>query len=106
MYFPGVVWQIGHPIEGGFESLAILQKLGKKIYLVTNNSENKDQTYCDRARCACLYLNPVSMQCLFSIFSVYLIIIWYVYTEFISTNLSLLLRIFLFKKTVYDLHNY
>lgn len=68
MYFPGVVWHISNPIEGGFESLAILQKLGKKIYLVTNNSANKDQTLCDRARCACLYLTPVSMQCLFFYF--------------------------------------
>ncbi|GAB1862935.1 4-nitrophenylphosphatase [Camponotus japonicus] len=67
----GVVWQIGHPIEGGFESLAILQKLGKKIYLVTNNSENKDQTYCDRARCACLYLNPDH------IVNIVKVIIWY-----------------------------
>lgn len=60
------MWQLSHPIEGAFESLAILQKLGKTIYLVTNNTEHADQTYCDRARCASLYLNPVSMQYMFS----------------------------------------
>lgn len=71
MYFLGVVWQLSHPIEGAFESLAILQKLGKKIYLVTNNTENADQTYCDRARCGNLYLNPVSMQYVFFFFVFY-----------------------------------
>ncbi|KAM0736235.1 Glycerol-3-phosphate phosphatase [Formica fusca] len=67
----GVVWQLSHPIEGAFESLAILQKLGKKIYLVTNNSENADQTYCDRARCACLYLTPDH------VINIVKVIIWY-----------------------------
>lgn len=65
MYFSGVVWQINHPIEGAFESLATLQKLGKKIYLVTNNTENSDKTYCDRAQCAGLHLNSVNMQYIF-----------------------------------------
>lgn len=105
MYFPGVVWQINQPIKGGFETLAMLQKLGKKIYLVTNNSENTDQTYCDRAQSACLYLNPVSRQCVFLNFiglsDDYFV---YVYAEFISTSLPLLLQISLFKKIIYDLH--
>lgn len=106
MYFPGVVWQISYPIEGGFESLAILQKLGKEIYLVTNNSENTDQTYCDRARCACLNLNPVSMQYLFCILSVYLKIILCTCTWNLYQQIFLSYYEFLFKKTTYDLHNY
>ncbi|KAL6432095.1 hypothetical protein ACFW04_006665 [Cataglyphis niger] len=67
----GVVWQLSHPIKGAFESLAILQKLGKKIYLVTNNTENADQTYCDRARCGNLYLNPDH------VINIIKVIIWY-----------------------------
>ncbi|XP_029165657.1 4-nitrophenylphosphatase-like [Nylanderia fulva] len=67
----GVVWQIGHPIEGAFESLASLQKLGKKIYLVTNNTENSDETYIERAQCAGLHLNPDD------IITIVKVMIWY-----------------------------
>lgn len=67
----GVVWNIYHPIKGAFESLAILKKLGKKIYLVTNNSENTDQTYCDRARDAGLNLNPDN------VINIVKVMIWY-----------------------------
>jgi farnesyl diphosphate phosphatase len=36
----GVLWEIDQPLEGTCESLARLQKLGKQVYLVTNNSTN------------------------------------------------------------------
>ncbi|KAG7206117.1 hypothetical protein KM043_003511 [Ampulex compressa] len=46
----GVLWHINTPIVGAGEALNKLGALGKKIYLVSNNSTVNVSTYCERAR--------------------------------------------------------
>lgn len=60
-FFSGVVRQINkEPIEGAMESLAAMQKSGKQVYLVTNNSTNAMNDIFENARRASLNLSPVS----------------------------------------------
>ncbi|XP_012219465.1 chronophin-like [Linepithema humile] len=54
----GVVRQINKdPIEGAMESLAAMQKMGKQVYLVTNNSTNAMDDIFENARRASLNLS-------------------------------------------------
>lgn len=57
----GVVWQIDHPIANAFESLATLQKMGKQVYLVTNNSIRASSAFSKLAHHACLDISPVNI---------------------------------------------
>lgn len=43
--FAGVVWFYGGKLPGSTESLTKLQKLGKKIYFVSNNSIHGTENY-------------------------------------------------------------
>lgn len=57
----GVLWQLNKPIEGASESLSTLQNLGKRVYLITNNSTQVLESYYKSAQHTRLNLNPVSI---------------------------------------------
>ncbi|EGI58853.1 4-nitrophenylphosphatase [Acromyrmex echinatior] len=53
----GVLWQLNKPIEGASESLKTLQKLGKQIYLITNNSSKTSDNFYKSPQCINLNLS-------------------------------------------------
>jgi ribonucleotide monophosphatase NagD (HAD superfamily) len=57
------------PIEGALESLATMQKLGKQVYLVTNNSTNAMNDIFKNARRVSLNLSSVSSDIIVDCFT-------------------------------------
>ena len=56
----GVLWHLEKPIPGAMEALKRLQELGKKVYLVTNNSTTSTEQYSQKIRKLGLVIHPVS----------------------------------------------
>ncbi|XP_076761429.1 uncharacterized protein LOC143429638 [Xylocopa sonorina] len=54
----GVLWYLDTPIPGSTKVLHALSKLGKNIYLVTNNSVVRKETYVEQLRSSGLNMKP------------------------------------------------
>ncbi|XP_032679102.1 phosphoglycolate phosphatase 1A, chloroplastic-like [Odontomachus brunneus] len=67
----GVIWHFGRPIKGAIESLIALSKLGKTVYLVTNNSTYEIKYFIEKFRRGGLEINPDN------IINTSKVIIWY-----------------------------
>ncbi|XP_018349222.1 PREDICTED: 4-nitrophenylphosphatase-like [Trachymyrmex septentrionalis] len=53
----GVLWQLNKPVKGASESLKTLQKLGKQVYLITNNSTKTSENFYKSPQCISLNLS-------------------------------------------------
>ncbi|KZC08050.1 PREDICTED: 4-nitrophenylphosphatase-like [Dufourea novaeangliae] len=57
----GVLWYVDRPINGAIETLKRLQDLGKRVYLVSNNSTTSFDRYNEKVRSGGLELKPEQM---------------------------------------------
>ncbi|XP_014488715.1 PREDICTED: 4-nitrophenylphosphatase-like [Dinoponera quadriceps] len=54
----GVIWSFTYSIPGALESLEALNKLGKEVYLVTNNNTHNLEFFVEKARDGGFKINP------------------------------------------------